>query len=435
VRLSRRQGSRPRQPSNSVRRCHEINAANRLAPLRRNRFIACRPAGVVLDIDVAKQLPRDVAIPFRIPAEGSIRDNIGLCTWQVRPMPRAILLPRFLVFVLFFLIVWRLIGVRRARFNMMTRRQGVKVLLGGVVAVPWTPTHPGLRKVYDETGRLRIPLEGSLQNPAWSPNGKVIVFTRFRRGYNEPPADLFTFDLTTGKVNVLISDGASNVSEPGTTWNRYTSEVIFSSDVRGHDEVWTIEVDENGRKPRQITDRSSLSAFEPSWAPDGKRIVFETHAIDDEENGRITVFNPTSRQYHDVTPLETDCRQPCWSPKGDLVVYQRQVRRGWWDLWLWTVDTDEHRRLTNTGRATDATFTPDGHVLYSADTAIYSTSVEGGDATLIASSDGYLGAPSWSPDGKWAACETSDATPDGGPGTHLRLIPLQGLMTADRANR
>ena len=67
----------------------------------------------------------------------------------------------------------------------------------------------------DAAYRLDIPLEGSLQNPAFSPDGKSIVFTRFRDGYNEGASDLFIYNLDTEELTILISDGNGNVNLPG----------------------------------------------------------------------------------------------------------------------------------------------------------------------------------------------------------------------------
>jgi len=43
----------------------------------------------------------------------------------------------------------------------------------------------------DGATKINISLSGSLQNPAFSPDGNYLVFTRFRNGYNEEPADIF----------------------------------------------------------------------------------------------------------------------------------------------------------------------------------------------------------------------------------------------------
>lgn len=47
---------------------------------------------------------------------------------------------------------------------------------------------------------LNIPLSGSLQNPAFSPDCESIIFTRFVNGYNIEPAEVYKFNLTTDLI-------------------------------------------------------------------------------------------------------------------------------------------------------------------------------------------------------------------------------------------
>ena len=80
----------------------------------------------------------------------------------------------------------------------------------------------------DGARKIEIALDGSLQNPAWSPESVALVFTRFAEGYNAEPADLFVIDLGSGETRVLVSDGSGNINLPGSTWNSVTHEIVFS---------------------------------------------------------------------------------------------------------------------------------------------------------------------------------------------------------------
>lgn len=281
----------------------------------------------------------------------------------------------------------------------------------------------------DNAYKLAISVNGSLQNPAWSPDGNSILFTRFRNGYNEEPADLLIFDLRSNTIRTLVSDGSGNINLPGSSWNPLTRQIVFASTRDPHDEIFII--DENGSPgdERKITNRVGKVAYEPSLSPDGQWVVFESHQLDVEENGMITTYNVDGTgQYQEITGQSEDCRQPNWSPVGGDILYQK-YSGGQWNIWI------NHTRITSgSGDKTDASFSPDGQwIVYSSDEMglefanLFIIPTSGSTPIRVTFHDGYDGAPSWSPDGTRIAFESYPGDPDYSSGTTLWVVDVPKL--------
>jgi TolB protein len=283
---------------------------------------------------------------------------------------------------------------------------------------------------------FEISLEGSVQNPAFSPNGTQLVVTVWRGGYNVGPADLVVVPLDGGEPWELVADGWDNVSLPGSAWSEAANAVVYSSTRDPHDEIWVVAVS-GEHETRRITIHRDAVAYEPSWSPTSDEVVYEVHPIDVEGEGRIArgpvggddEENTAAEVF--ITPSTEDCRQPNWSPAGDLVVFQCTEDGGEsWKLWV-TDPAGGDRRALQTGglNATDASFCPDGRtVVFSGDDGessadVWAVGVDSDELKRLSTEPGYEGAPSCSPDGTQIAFEASDGDPDGGR-TVVRVIDV-----------
>lgn len=290
-------------------------------------------------------------------------------------------------------------------------------------------TDPDSYLRHDSAKKLDIPLSGSLQNPAFSPDGDAIVFTRFRNGYNLDPADIFIYNLESGNIDTLVMDGSVNVNLPGSCWNSNSESIVFSSSRDPHDEIYIIDENGNPGDEIKITHREHYMAYEPTFSPDGEWIVFESHPLDVEKHGVIMKHKlDNSIAYQALTDADDDCRQPNWSPAGNYILFQKYENRQW-DIWIMKPDGTNKKKVTSgKGDKTDACFTYDGlFIIFSSDSDlefanIYKISIDGGSFARLTNYEGYDGAPSISPDGSKLSFESYGGDPDDSKGTSLYIL-------------
>ncbi|WP_367133553.1 MULTISPECIES: hypothetical protein [Streptomyces] len=273
----------------------------------------------------------------------------------------------------------------------------------------------------------------SAQNPAFSPDGKSVLFTLFEDGYNEGAAALRVLPLhgggAPGRPRTLLDEAdKAAVNLPGSSWHP-SAGVTFASDrAGGRDEVWVMPP---GGRPSRVTEHGGDSGYlEPSFSPDGSWIVFQEIREKGAGDGgsalgslwKVRRDGTGRTRLLDGPATGTDNRQPNWSPKGDRLVFQRRERGAdAWALYVMNADGSGLRRLTDgPGEHTDPSWSPDGRsVVFSSTTGglevpqIFVIPAGGGRPVRVTTRGAdYDGAPSWSPDGRWIAFESHPGDED-----------------------
>jgi TolB protein len=305
----------------------------------------------------------------------------------------------------------------------------------------------GVESRPDGAVRLTVPPAGaSDQNPAFSPDGTRLVFTRFDHGYNDGPASIFLLDLSTRQVTRLTPvEDQDNVNLPGAAWNAPSGRIVLASDRLEADDLWHIAPD--GTDFARITTHSGPPWYiEPSWSPDGQWIVFEADEgmPDDQQQGSIWKVRADGTGLAALTDgprTGTDDRQPNWSPAGDRILFQRRLPPSSdWNVYTMVPDGSDVRQVTVAPSSdTDASWSPDGTcIVYSSDHGglavpnLFVVAAGGGEPIQITDSDIYEdGAPSWSPDGRWVAFESHVEQDGDAPSALWRIdLPARGCRAS-----
>jgi len=142
---------------------------------------------------------------------------------------------------------------------------------------------------------------------------------------------------------------------------------------------------------------------QPSWSPDGSRLVFVSDR--DRREGDLYVVNRDGTGLTRLTDDDLAEADPAWSPDGDYIAFVASTDpRGYGgNIFLARVDGSDRRQLTD--NATDKrhpAWSPDSsHIAFQAfvndSWGLYLLNAADGTVTLLTDSDGEDTEPRWSP--------------------------------------
>jgi Tol biopolymer transport system component len=160
------------------------------------------------------------------------------------------------------------------------------------------------------TGRCRHD-----DDPAWSPNGKWIAFSRVFQNPDE--VDLMVMRADGTHVRHVTRHPLGRTEDWAVQWAPDGKRLVFSrykKEPRGTEAVFTVRLDGTGL--RRVTPwRVDFGPKFPDWSPNGRWILFRDHGI--------WLTHPNGEDRHRITDPDGEWISSSFSPDGTKIVTSR----------------------------------------------------------------------------------------------------------------
>jgi TolB protein len=182
---------------------------------------------------------------------------------------------------------------------------------------------------------------GSNQSPAWSADGARIAFSSSRTGDPE----IWVADVSGANLRRLTNFSGPDVSP---TWNpRTNAQIAWVSGRTGEPQIYTM--DQDGANIQRMTDGGY--AISPSWSPNGQFLAFSwnrKYGPGDPGGQDIYVMDIASKRWLQVTHESGSNDFPSWAPDGRHIVFERAIG-GHSQIWSMLADGTGQQQLTHSG--------------------------------------------------------------------------------------
>ena len=182
---------------------------------------------------------------------------------------------------------------------------------------------------------------GTNLSPAWSGDGLKLGFSSSRAGESQ----IYVSDASGGNVRRLTSNKGPDVSP---VWNRKTgAQIAFVSGQTGLPQIYTMEAD--GTNQQRVTDQGY--AVSPAWAPNGQFLSLawvRKYGPGEPGASDIYLMDIASKQWVQLTHDGGRNDFPSWAPDGRHIVFQSN-RSGSLQIWSMLADGSNQKQLTSSG--------------------------------------------------------------------------------------
>jgi TolB protein len=250
---------------------------------------------------------------------------------------------------------------------------------------------------------------GEFRNPAWSADGKHVVYHKQLAADRHRLTPTFSRDP---EFELMLTDFFTAFSPSG---NQVAMSVRSTAPAPGDFEESSLEVMRtDGSDRRAIFAQAGINALAPSWSPMGDQIAFGvgTFFLRPGSPARLALIKPDGSDFRLITSGEIDSGFPSWSPDGKHLVYRADGKNGR-GLMILSLQNERITPLT-TGPQYDTfpQWSPRGDRITftsnrSGDFEIYTIRPDGTDLVQLTNSPGNDSHSVWSLDGDQIAFSSS----------------------------
>jgi len=186
---------------------------------------------------------------------------------------------------------------------------------------------------YDGANQRRVTVNRQLNVfPSWSPDGRAIAYTSYRRGY----PDIFISLIYQGTMETPTKGVGQNwlpaFSPDGT-------RIAFTSNRDGNSEIYVMNRDGSG--VRRLTNHPAIDTT-PTWSPSGLQIAFTSDRTGSPQIWSVSADGFNLRRLSS----ESYADRPTWSPApyNEIAFAARTGSR--FDIKIYEVDKGTTRQIT-----------------------------------------------------------------------------------------
>ncbi|MFP6765705.1 MAG: hypothetical protein VB858_18895 [Planctomycetaceae bacterium] len=173
----------------------------------------------------------------------------------------------------------------------------------------------------------------------FAPDGKSLLYAYDKASPNQGDIEVHRLDFATRASQPVAATEGKLSHEESPCWSPDGRRFAFTSTRHGNQELYV--ADRDGQNPFRLTSHPAIDAH-PDWSPDGKQIAFATNTWGDLE---IALIRPDGTGLTRLTDSRGLDDYPVWSPDGRQIAFTSNRDRNL-EIYVYTVSSGEAVNVT-----------------------------------------------------------------------------------------